>query len=112
MTAVYSLVLSRFFWIQVYALLPFPASLSKMARKIASCCVAAASAAFLLMALPTSFVPSPGRQGAVAAAAVAAGSAALPAWAYDPQMTECADLVGTHPGRKAHSGVGLGHPHG
>ncbi|CAE7696383.1 unnamed protein product [Symbiodinium pilosum] len=77
-----------------------------MARKVAPLCLAAA-AAMLLIALPTAFIPSPARQNAVAAAAVAAGTATLPAWAYDPDMTDAQILLARIPGGKRTQELGL-----
>ena len=74
---------------------------------MASRCLAAAAAALLLIALPTAFIPSPARQGAVAAAAVAAGSATLPALAYDPQLTDAQILLARIPGGKRTQELGL-----
>ena len=72
-----------------------------MTRSLMARCVALAAAALALLALPSVFVPA--RQGAPAvspavAAGVAAGSLALPAWAYD--MADAQILLARVPGGK------------
>lgn len=72
-----------------------------MARSLMARGVALAAAALALFALPSVFVPA--RQGAPAvspavAAGVAAGSLALPAWAYD--MADAQILLARVPGGK------------
>ena len=80
-----------------------------MARSVMARCIAMAAAVVALFALPSAFVPA--RQGVPAvspavAAGVAAGSMALPAWAYD--MADAQILLARVPGGKRHQGAGFG----
>ena len=69
------------------------------------CLVAAA----VLLIAPQAFVPSPKSQtaGAALAAGAAAGSMAVPAWAYDQQVMDAQMLLARIPGGKRTQELGL-----
>ena len=78
-----------------------------MARQLMARCIALAAAALAVFVLPSAFIPA--RSGANAApavaAGVAAGSMALPAWAYD--MADAQILLARVPGGKRTKELGL-----